>query len=190
MIKLRWTLPLLLGALAQPGLAQTPNMVTPAQATAMNAAQAAACAAPEFRQFDFWVGRWDVYGPRGRLVAHSLIEKLYNACAIRENWMPNGLTGGGSLNAWDPNDHKWHQSWIDGQGTGFTYYTGGLVGKEMVLIAQGPTQNGQPGLLRMTFTPGADGSVRQVGNESTDNGKTWSALTFDFTYRPAAPAKE
>ena len=53
-----------------------------------------ACAAPEHRQFDFWVGRWDVY-PTGteRLVAHSLIERLYGDCVIRESWMP--LRGGG-----------------------------------------------------------------------------------------------
>ena len=50
-----------------------------------------ACAGPEHRQFDFWVGHWDVY-PTGKrkLVAHSLIEKLYAGCAIRENWMPLG----------------------------------------------------------------------------------------------------
>lgn len=36
-----------------------------------------ACETPEHRQFDFWVGRWDVY-PTGtdRLIAHSLVEKL------------------------------------------------------------------------------------------------------------------
>src|SRR4051794_35724408 len=48
-----------------------------------------ACTAPEFRQFDFWVGRWDVY-PTGtdRLVAHSLIENLSAGCAIRKNQGP------------------------------------------------------------------------------------------------------
>ncbi|WP_114953114.1 hypothetical protein [Sphingosinicella terrae] len=66
-----------------------------------------ACESPEHRQFDFWVGRWDVY-PTGtdRLVAHSLIEKLYGGCAIRENWMPLGRTGGGSLNAWRPAERR------------------------------------------------------------------------------------
>ena len=62
-----------------------------------------ACAAPEHRQFDFWVGRWDVY-PTGseRLVAHSLIERLYGDCVIRESWMPLRGGGGTSLNAWRP----------------------------------------------------------------------------------------
>ena len=41
-----------------------------------------ACTAAEHRQFDFWVGYWDVY-PTGKdkLVAHSLIEKLYAGCS-------------------------------------------------------------------------------------------------------------
>ena len=52
--------------------------------------------APEFHQLDFWVGKWDVY-PTGKdkLVAHSLIEKVYG-CGIRENWMPLSNQPGGS----------------------------------------------------------------------------------------------
>ena len=42
------------------------------------------CAAPEYRQLDFWVGRWDVY-PTGKdkLVAHSLIEPSTAAVSAR-----------------------------------------------------------------------------------------------------------
>ena len=58
----------------------------PAQA---NGAPAGHCVGSEYRQFDFWVGSWDVY-PTGQsqLVAHSLIETVYNGCGVRENWMP------------------------------------------------------------------------------------------------------
>ena len=57
-----------------------------ASAQAAPAPPPPACTAPEHRQFDFWVGYWDVY-PTGKekLVAHSLIEKLYAGCTIREN---------------------------------------------------------------------------------------------------------
>ena len=58
------------------------------------------CHTAQHGQFDFWVGQWDVYrADTNQLVAHSLIEKLYNGCAVRENWMPLGGTGGGSLNS-------------------------------------------------------------------------------------------
>jgi len=48
------------------------------------------CARAEYRQFDFWIGSWDVYPTDGssQLVAHSLIESVYNGCGLRENWMP------------------------------------------------------------------------------------------------------
>ena len=39
-------------------------------------------------------------------------------------------------------------------------------------------------LVRMSYSKNADGSVRQHGEQSTDEGKTW-ATSFDFTYRPA-----
>lgn len=39
-------------------------------------------------------------------------------------------------------------------------------------------------LVRMTYSKNADGSVRQVGEQSTDEGKTWKP-SFDFTYRPS-----
>ena len=58
----------------------------------------AGCDSPESHEWDFWVGSWEVR-PAGaeQVIAHSLIEKKYTGCAIRENWMPLGkeLTGGG-----------------------------------------------------------------------------------------------
>ena len=39
-------------------------------------------------------------------------------------------------------------------------------------------------LVRMTYSKSANGSVRQVGEQSTDEGKTWKP-SFDFTYRPS-----
>ena len=49
------------------------------------AAAPPACVSPEHRQFDFWVGRWAVHKQGDeKIVAHSVIEKLYDGCAIRE----------------------------------------------------------------------------------------------------------
>jgi hypothetical protein len=41
---------------------------------------------------------------------------------------------------------------------------------------------GQDALIRMSYTPQPDGSVRQHGEQSTDHGLTWST-NFDFIYR-------
>ena len=140
-----------------------------------------ACTAPEHRQFDFWVGKWDVY-PTGKdhLVAHSLIESVYGGCGVRENWMPLKAAGGGSLNIYLPEEKHWEQFWIDGQGTRATF-VGGWNGKAMVIQGKwaGP-------LVRISYSKNADGSVRQFGEQSTDKGKTWGP-SFDLTYRPSNP---
>ena len=165
-------------------------------AAVMLAAQAAAPSAPppppasaapqnpcvdeQHRQFDFWVGKWDVYGPKGSLAGHSLIEKVYNGCGVRENWMPLNDQTGGSLNIYVPEEKRWEQYWIDSGGSR-AIFTGGWNGKAMVIQGKwaGP-------LVRMTYSKNADGSVRQFGEQSTDEGKTW-ATSFDLTYRPAKP---
>jgi hypothetical protein len=145
-----------------------------------------ACAAPEFSQFDFWVGYWDVY-PTGsdKLAAHSRIEKLYKGCAIRENWMPLSGNDGGSLNTYVAGTKEWRQLWTDSSAS-WAEFRGGFDGKAMVLTGTGFAPNGA--LTRMTYSRNPDGSVRQLGENSGDKGVTWTP-GFDFTYRPAKEAK-
>lgn len=146
-----------------------------------------ACTGPEHRQFDFWVGDWDVY-PTGKpnLVAHSLIERLYAGCAIRENWMPLSPNAGGSLNNYVTDDKRWHQTWVDSSNSR-VHFVGGLTGGKMVLVGdwKGVNGPGQDAVTRMTYTPNADGSVRQFGETSADHGVTWQP-SFDFTYKKSA----
>jgi hypothetical protein len=145
------------------------------------------CAAEAFRALDFWIGEWDVY-PAGKdtLVAHSRIEKLYSGCAIRENWMPLRGAGGGSLSGYDPKSGHWHQTWI-GASPGVIQFDGGPADGKMVLAGSWPGSGpkGEDGLTRMTYSKLEAGAVRQLGEFSADNGRTW-VTTFDFTYRPHA----
>lgn len=150
------------------------------------------CAGAEYRQFDFWVGSWDVY-PTGRdqLVAHSLIESVYNGCGVRENWMPlKTENSGGSLNIYIPAEKLWRQTWIDSSGARVDF-KGGWNGKAMVLEGfwQDFVAPGKGSLVRMTYSKAADGSVRQLGEASQDNGQSWQP-SFDFTYRPAGRAAD
>lgn len=169
---------LLQSASAQSAPAPTPTPAPPAR-----------CDGEEHSQFDFWVGEWNVY-PNGsdQSVGESRIEKLYNGCAIRENWMPQSGATGGSLSAFDPETGRWHQLWI-GSSPGRVFFDGGAVEGKMVLTGfwkngGGP---GQDALVRMTYTANEDGSVRQHGEGSTDHGLSWQT-SFDFIYRPKEPA--
>lgn len=141
------------------------------------------CDTPDHHQFDFWVGKWDVYrADTNQLVAHSLIEKLYAGCAVRENWMPLQGTGGGSLNAYRPRSHDWRQVWTDSANS-LNEYAGRRTGKMMVLTGTASSTTGDVTRVRTTYQRLADGSVVQSGFGSAD-GKRW-ALRYRFVYRRA-----
>lgn len=156
-----------------------------AQIPAQTQSPPSPCDTAEHRAFDFWVGEWLVSrADTGAKVAESRIEKLYAGCAIRENWMPTGSTGGGSLNVYDPHARVWRQSWADSSGA-WVDFSGGVVDKAVVL--NGFWRNylapGKDALIRMTYRKRDDGSVTQTGEQSTDFGKSWS-IAFLFIYRP------
>lgn len=141
------------------------------------------CDSPESRQFDFWVGEWNVTDQAtGRHAGISHIEKLYGGCVLRENWSSEGFRGG-SLNSWWKGDRKWHQTWMDQAGA-FRHFIGSLVGRQMILVAEQPNPKdaAKPILVRLSFTPNRDGSVRQYSDLSADGGKSWKPR-YDYLYR-------
>ncbi|MBX7526948.1 hypothetical protein [Qipengyuania vesicularis] len=144
------------------------------------------CEGPNHEAFDFWVGEWDVYpnaatGEPAK-VAESRIEKVSAGCAIRETWMPLQGRTGSSLSAYDPATGGWHQLWVGGA-PGRVFFDGGPVGENMVLTGYwGKDAEGNPSLVRMTYSVQGDGSVRQYGQASADHGVTWSD-SFDLIYR-------
>lgn len=147
---------------------------------------APACETAEHKQFDFWVGYWDVYrGDGDELVANSLIERLYNGCAIRENWMPrNGYGHGGSLNSYRPDERRWKQVYT-GAGNGWSEYAGEMQGDAMVLSGTQAMPDGSRTPVRMTYKRLANGSVIQIGEQSADEGKTWQ-IAYRFLYKPSS----
>lgn len=150
---------------------------------------AAPCAAAEHRQFDFWLGEWQVEVP-GKPTNKSRITKLFGACGIREEyWAGGGRYEGSSFNMYDAPRKVWHQTWVDNQG-GLLALEGGLRGASMVLEGKQPGPQGGEQTSRITWTPNADGTVRQHWEISSDAGKTWTTA-FDGLYRhppAAAPA--
>ena len=134
--------------------------------------------APEFRQFDFWIGEWLPKNAQGVTVGTSSIQLILGSCVIFENWN-TPISSGKSFSNYDLRDGKWHQTWVDDKGT-LTHYTGGMVDGKMVLDSE-RVVNGKKTIARMTFSKLENGDVRQHGENSTDDGKTWTT-SFDFTY--------
>ena len=145
-------------------------------------APGSSCQTVEHRQFDFWVGHWDVFVPSGKKAGQNRIEVIADGCALLEHWTGGGGLTGQSLNIYDANDRRWHQTWVDNSGT-LLMLTGGFVERSMVLSMSGPSQADPAKIVqqRITWTPAADGSVRQLWESSVDSGRTWTVL-FDGRY--------
>lgn len=140
------------------------------------------CDAPEQRQFDFWIGHWDVFGADGKAAGENLIEPIAGGCALLESWRGAGGFSGKSLNSWDRHARRWRQHWVD-SGGGLLRLEGALEGHRMVLAGQGPHPR-QPDTTvhdRITWTPSDDGSVRQHWERSEDGGRSWKTV-FDGRY--------
>ncbi len=135
------------------------------------------CNTPEFRQFDFWVGDWNVESPASPgSVSRNRITRINDGCTLREEYTTPVGYAGTSLNFYDAARRVWHQTWIDNQG-GALYLEGGLRGKEMVLSTVTDPERVQ----RITWTPLDDGRVRQHWESTTDGGETW-ITAFDGYY--------
>ena len=74
------------------------------------------CRAAEYRQFDFWAGSWEVYGPNGQLVGRNVVEPVLDGCGLQESWTSATGSQGHSYNFYDAANGKWHQTWIDDSG--------------------------------------------------------------------------
>jgi hypothetical protein len=143
------------------------------------ASAAPACQAPEHRQFDFWVGTWEVRTPDGKLAGHNRIEREYGGCVLHERYVNDRGFSGESLNAYDPGRQVWHQTWVDNAGT-LLLLEGGWRDGRMVLEGQTTAPGGKVTRHRISWTPQADGRVRQHW-ESTDAQGQWGT-TFDGMY--------
>lgn len=137
------------------------------------------CGASEHRQFDFWLGEWNVHTPSGKLAGVNRITSEYGGCVLHERYSTGRGYSGESLNVYDAGRKLWHQTWVDSSGT-LLLLEGGLRGRSMVLEGQTTGADGQVTKHRITWTPNADGSVRQHW-ESTDGKGQWTTA-FDGTY--------
>ncbi|HEY2558296.1 MAG TPA: hypothetical protein VGI48_01135 [Caldimonas sp.] len=140
------------------------------------------CQSVEHRQFDFWVGHWEVYVPSGKKAGENRIQVIADGCALLEEWSGGGGVTGKSLNIYDTGDRHWHQTWVDNSGT-LLMLTGGFAERSMVMAMTGPSPIDPAKTVqqRITWTPAADGSVRQLWESSVDAGRTWTVL-FDGRY--------
>jgi tetratricopeptide (TPR) repeat protein len=138
---------------------------------------------PENRQFDFWVGEWNVETTQGGVPAgQSKIELILGDCVVEENWQSNGNPyAGQSYNMYNVALKRWEQYWVDNSAGNIFFYGGLRDGVMDYWTDEIPQPSGPPLKRHLQFFKLGPDKVRQFSQGSTDGGKTWKP-EYDFTY--------
>lgn len=140
----------------------------------------AACTAPVYHQFDFWVGNWRVTDAHGKLLGHDLVRKRLGGCVIEETYRDaNDPSVGIGFTGYDSGRHMWHQDFMDDGGF-VLVLDGSLQGGRMVLLAT-DYPRGKARLNRGVWSKRGN-AVEELWSTSTDGGRTWR-VKFDGWFR-------
>ena len=138
------------------------------------------CATPEYRQFDFWIGDWDVYDVGDEKPSMRIqVEKILDGCALKETYRDVHGMVGESLNLYDAPRKVWHQTWATNRGQ-VLLLDGTLDNGRMAFRATEQTSAGTV-LWRAVWIPQGE-EVRETAETSSDGGKTWQPK-FDIVFR-------
>jgi hypothetical protein len=95
-----------------------------------------ACMDAAHREFDFWVGEWNVFDQTETIqTGTNLVLSLLDGCLVQENWAGSGGDYGRSLNVYDAETGLWNQSWVY-QFPGLTLRTSGGLDADGVMVLE------------------------------------------------------
>jgi hypothetical protein len=146
---------------------------------------------PANRQFDFWVGQWDVTNAAGAPAGTNVVRSELDGCLIHENWTSASGGRGRSLNTYDSDTGMWHQTWVSSFDTGHLRMAGGLEGLVMRMDGVRTQPNGVQWLDAYTWTPQGDDELIQAGRLQIPAGGIDFSFALTYTRTPAVmPAPE
>lgn len=169
---------------------------------------AAACSSPQARQFDFWLGKWDIQqkilqsdGTWLELPAHNSVTSVMDGCALLERWRGKvkffweGMQHVESMEAlsvraYDPKSQTWRIHWMSSRTPTFGEpFEGNFHEKhgEFFSTRQGP--RGKQ-LSRIVFSDIRKRSVHWELAISNDDGATWTQVwIMEMRRRGRAPER-
>jgi len=153
-------------------------LLTPAVFAGQATTPASPCTASQQRQFDFWVGEWDLTWPgqNGGISGHGTnsIRRILDGCVVQETF--SGGTSmplrGTSISTFDTRAGKWKQTWVDNEG-GYLDFTGEFANGQMILQREATRPGGVKILQRMVWKNITANEFDWSWEASQDGGKTW-----------------
>jgi len=136
------------------------------------------CTIPEQKQFDFWVGEWDLAWPGAKAgeTAHGAnsIKRVLDGCVVQENFSGGDAMPlrGTSVSTFDARAGRWKQTWVDNQG-GYLDFVGEFKNGQMILQREGTRPDGTKVLQRMVWKNITPTELDWSWEASRDGGKTW-----------------
>jgi hypothetical protein len=137
---------------------------------------------PVYRQFDFWIGEWEVTGKNGQPAGDSKISLLLDSCIVLEEWSGKNGYAGKSFNTYNAVTKQWQQTWVDNMGGSTEYMQGKYEDNKIIFMTKPFTfSKDTMAIRRLTFYNIDPQKVRQHGEISKDNGTNWNT-EYDLTY--------
>jgi len=127
------------------------------------------------RQFDFWLGEWDLsWGVDGRATNSVYLD--FDGRVIVESFdgRPSLELQGMSVSSFDEGEDCWKQTWVDNKGN-YLAFRGGLCDGVMDLRTEKVVQ-GRRATLRMRWFEIAEDSLQWAYERSEDGGRSWETL--------------
>ena len=153
------------------------------------------CAGPRHREFDFWVGEWNVFGTNDAFFGTNEVTSELDGCLVQEHWISSGGTRGRSLNAFDAETGMWHQDWVAqvANPNGLTVRlrtSGGLEDGTMKLTGIRHPVLGATFIDTWTWTEDDQGNVIQTGKIEVPEVDLVSSFTGVYRRGERRPVEE
>jgi hypothetical protein len=164
------------------------SLLTASAAVAVAVAESVnPCTAAQLKQFDFWVGEWELTWPgqtKGE-VGHGTnhITRIMDGCVVQENFSGGDSLHlrGTSVTSFDVRSNLWKQTWVDNEG-GYLDFTGEFKDGQMILQRQTKDKAGNRILQRMVWKNITPNELEWSWEASRDGGKTWQ-VNWPIHYR-------
>ncbi len=165
--------------------------------TTTQASAQAACQEGHYREFDFWIGEWDLDNLRLQedgswLNTGSATNRVFpvaGGCGVVELWdgyLGNSHIRGFSVRSYDPAKEKWVLvlNWPQQNRAGFGTLEGVFTHGRGDFIQEGQTSDGRTQTTRYSFADIGPDSFRWNDGTSFDGGQTWrTAWIMEFKKR-------